>query len=177
VNKTSLPGFLAVIAAASLWGLSGIFVRFILQSADFGPVSLAFWRDLLTFLVLAAALLLLRPAWLRVEKRDLPWLAAVGVSVGAFHVFWNLAVFVNGPAVATVQQAAMPAVVAVIAWFLWPESLGWPKLLAIVLTFFGAAFGKIKSLNFLFCFGLTFPELKRVGLGLSFFMRDNKEFP
>ncbi|HEY84527.1 MAG TPA: EamA family transporter [Chloroflexi bacterium] len=137
MNERPLSGYIAVIAASALWGLSGIFVRFILAGANFGPLSLAFWRDLLTFAALFVGLMLLRPAWLRVEKRDLPWLAAVGVSVGAFHVFWNLAVFVNGPAVATVQQAAMPAVVAIIAWFLWRESLGWRKLLAIIFTFSG----------------------------------------
>ncbi len=164
MNKKSLSGYIAVIAAASLWGLSGIFVRFILRSANFGPVSLAFWRDLLTFLALLGGLLLLRPGWLRVEKRDLPWLAAVGVSVGAFHVFWNLAVFVNGPAVATVQQAAMPAIVAVIARFLWRESLGWRKFLAIALTFLGTVLvSNIASLNQT---DLTLSGLVVIGLGL-----------
>jgi drug/metabolite transporter (DMT)-like permease len=44
---------------------------------------------------------------------------------------------VNGAAVATVQQAAMPAIVTIAAWFLWREALSWRKILAIVLTFTG----------------------------------------
>ncbi|MGC9335443.1 MAG: DMT family transporter, partial [Anaerolineae bacterium] len=36
-----------------------------------------------------------------------------------------------------VQQAAMPAIVAIVAWMLWRESLSWPKVVAIVLTFVG----------------------------------------
>ena len=44
---------------------------------------------------------------------------------------------VNGAAVATVQQAAMPAIVAVAAWLIWSEALTWNKILAIVLTFAG----------------------------------------
>jgi drug/metabolite transporter (DMT)-like permease len=61
----------------------------------------------------------------------------MGAGLGAFHVFWNLGVFLNGAAVATVQQAAMPAIVAVVAWFLWRELLTWPKIMAIGLTFTG----------------------------------------
>ena len=61
----------------------------------------------------------------------------MGASLGAFHVFWNLAVLLNGAAVATVQQAATPAIVVVIARMVWRESLTWRKLLAIVLTFAG----------------------------------------
>ena len=61
----------------------------------------------------------------------------MGASLGAFHVFWNLAVLLNGAAVATVQQAATPAIVVVIARLVWRESLTWRKLLAIVLTFAG----------------------------------------
>jgi drug/metabolite transporter (DMT)-like permease len=52
-------------------------------------------------------------------------------------VFWNLGVFLNGAAVATVQQAAMPAIVAVVAWLIWRESLTWTKIVAIILTFLG----------------------------------------
>jgi drug/metabolite transporter (DMT)-like permease len=68
---------------------------------------------------------------------DLGWLAALGVCLGTFHVFWNLGVFLNGVAVATVQQAAMPAIVAVVAWLVWRESLTWNKIAAIILTFAG----------------------------------------
>jgi drug/metabolite transporter (DMT)-like permease len=75
-----------------------------------------------------------------------------------------LAVFVNGPAVATVQQAAMPAVVAVIAWFLWRESLGWPKLLAIVLTFFGTVL--VSNVGSLSQSDLNLAALLLIGLGL-----------
>ena len=59
--------------------------------------------------------------------------------MGIFHVFWNLGVFLNGAAVATVQQAAMPAIVAVVAWLIWRESLNWTKVVAIILTFLGTA--------------------------------------
>ncbi len=136
-SSSSLEGSLAVLLAAATWGLSGVFVKFVAAEAGISALSLAFWRDLTSFSLLAICLALLRPAWLRVRRADLRWLLALGVSLGTFHVLWNLGVFLNGAAVATVQQAAMPAIVAVVAWLIWSESLTWSKIVAIILTFIG----------------------------------------
>jgi DME family drug/metabolite transporter len=130
-------GSLAVLFAAAAWGLSGVFVKFVAVETGISALSLAFWRDITSFAVLSIALALLRREWLRVRRSDLRWLLGLGVSLGTFHVFWNLGVFLNGAAVATVQQAAMPAIVAVVAWLLWSESLTWSKIVAIILTFLG----------------------------------------
>jgi len=66
--------------------------------------------------------------------------------------------------VATVQQAIMPAIVAVAAWLLWQEPLGWRKIMAIVLTFAGTVLVSDPG-------ALSQTELKLagllVGLGLS----------
>lgn len=136
-SHSDLVGSLAVLLAAAAWGTSGIFVKFVAADTGISALSLAFWRDITSFAVLFIALALCRPAWLRVRRADLPWLMALGASLGTFHVFWNLGVLLNGAAVATVQQAAMPAIVAVVAWFLWREALTWSKIVAILLTFVG----------------------------------------
>ena len=133
-------GYLAVLIATACWGTSGIFVKYIAADGGITALALAFWRDTATFLVLLLGVLLMRPSLLRVQRRDLPWLAALGGSLGAFHVFWNLAVMLNGAAVATVQQAAMPAIVTVVAWITWREPLTQQKILAIILTFIGTVF-------------------------------------
>ncbi|MEJ2736760.1 MAG: DMT family transporter [Anaerolineae bacterium] len=130
-------GPLAVVLAAACWGTSGVFVKLVAAEVEVSALALAFWRDLVTFLVLLTGLGLLRRGWLRVQRPDLPWLIALGGSLGTFHVFWNLGVFLNGAAVATVQQAAMPAIVAVVAWLIWHEALTWSKIAAILLTFVG----------------------------------------
>jgi drug/metabolite transporter (DMT)-like permease len=135
--RSDLLGSVAVLFAAACWGTSGVFVKLLSAEVEISALSLAFWRDLATFLVLLAGVGLCRPAWLRVQRADLGWLAALGASLGIFHVFWNLGVFLNGAAVATVQQAAMPAIVAVAAWLIWRESLTWTKIVAIILTFLG----------------------------------------
>ncbi len=134
---SDLTGYLGVLLSTACWGTSGIFVRFIVDSSDITALALAFWRDLLTFMILLIGMRALRPERLRIRRGDLSWLIALGGSLGIFHVFWNLGVLLNGAAVATVQQAAMPAIVAVVAWFIWRESLGWNKVLAIGLTFAG----------------------------------------
>jgi drug/metabolite transporter (DMT)-like permease len=136
-SHADLVGSLAVLFAAALWGTSGLFVKLIGLSADISALALAFWRDITAFLVLLTAIGIVRPAWLRVQRTDLRWLAAMGCSLGVFHVFWNLGVFLNGAAVATVQQAAMPSIVAVVAWLIWREPLTWSKIAAIGLTFVG----------------------------------------
>lgn len=136
-SSTDAMGLMAVVLAASAWGTSGIFVKLVAAEVDISALALAFWRDITTFTILAASLVLFRPAWLRVRRQDLRWLVGLGGSLGIFHVFWNLAVFLNGAAVATVQQAAMPAIVAVAAWFIWQEPLTWRKIAAITLTFTG----------------------------------------
>ena len=114
-SRSDLAGPIAVLLAAACWGTSGIFVKFVTVETEISALALAFWRDLTTFGVLLTGLAALRRDWLRVQRRDLVWIFFMGASLGAFHVFWNLGVMVNGAAVATVQQAAMPAIVAVAA--------------------------------------------------------------
>jgi drug/metabolite transporter (DMT)-like permease len=149
---------LAVLGATACWATSGIFVSFILTGKEISALALAFWRDLVTFAALLIVLSVLRPTWLRVPRRDLKWLAGLGsIGLGTFHVLWNLNVMLNGVAVATVQQAAMPAIVAVAAWLLWREPLTRRKGLAIVLTFVGTALAS--GLDVLGGMGLSGPGL------------------
>ena len=163
LDRSSVIGCLAVLIATAFWGTSGIFVRFVMASSNITALALAFWRDLFTFLVLLTGVGLLRPARLRVQRRDLPWVVGLGGSLGIFHVFWNLGVSLNGPAVATVQQAAMPAIVAVVAWLIWHEPLTWNKVLALILTFAGTVL--VSGLDVLGQARLTQPGLL-VGLGI-----------
>jgi DME family drug/metabolite transporter len=168
-DRSDAVGYLTVLIATACWGTSGIFVKFIMASSDVTALALAFWRDLFTFLVLLTGVGLLRPAWpdlvRRVQRRDLRWLVGLGTSLGIFHVFWNLGVFLNGAAVATVQQAAMPAIVAVAAWLIWHEPLTWNKILAIILTFAGTVL--VSGLDVLGQAELTLSGLL-IGLGIPF---------
>ena len=136
-GERDVLGYLAVLFATACWGTSGIWVEFVVDASEVAALPLAFWRDLTTFVVLFLGLLVFHPASLRVRRQDLRWLIGLGGSLGIFHVFWNLGVLLNGPAVATVQQAAMPAIVAIVASLIWREPLTLQKILAIILTFVG----------------------------------------
>jgi DME family drug/metabolite transporter len=131
-------GYLLVLGAAALWSTSGLFIRWTAASSGFTPLSLAFWRDLATFVCLFASLIFLRPGWLRIARRDLPWLVGLGaIGVGTFHVLWNLAILYIGYAPATVLLYSSPAFVALVAWLIWKEPLTRVKVLAILLTLAG----------------------------------------
>jgi drug/metabolite transporter (DMT)-like permease len=163
LQSPDIVGTLAVLLAAGCWGTSALFVKLILADQQVSALALAFWRDLSTFVVLLIGLRVLRPGWLRVARSDLLWLAGLGASIGIFHILWNLAVFLNGAAVATVQQAGMPAIVAVAAWLIWREPLTGRKVLAVVLTFVGTVL--VSGVNVLGEADLTFFGFL-VGLGL-----------
>lgn len=132
-------GLLLVVLATACWSTSGLFISLIVSSSGISPWGLAFWRDLGTFTCLLVGMLLLGSRErLRVKRRDLPWLAAMGaISIGMFHVMWNMAVLINGVSVATVIQANAPIFVTIMAWLLWREQVTQRKIIAIVLAFVG----------------------------------------
>jgi DME family drug/metabolite transporter len=131
-------GYLLVLGAAAAWSTSGLFIRWTVAGSGLSALSLAFWRDLTTFLCLLICLGLIRPRWLRVARGDLPWLAALGaVGVGTFHVLWNLAILHIGYAIATILLYSSPAFVTLMAWLIWREPLTRFKILAIILALTG----------------------------------------
>lgn len=138
IGSPRLRGFLIVLVASALWSTSGMFISLIDREGGISVVGIAFWRDLGTFIVLFLAILLLRPALLRIAWRDLPWLVLMGsLSIGLFHVLWNSSILVNGVAMATVLQSNAPVLVTIFAWFIWREPLTWRKVVAIILAIAG----------------------------------------
>lgn len=128
-------GLALVVAATAAWSTSGVFINLIVDNSGITPVGLAFWRDLGTFLVLLVGLLLFRRDLLRVERRDLPWLLAMGtLSIGLFHVLWNTAVTTIGASVSTVIQCNAPVFVTLLAWLIWREPLAWNKIVAVAVA-------------------------------------------
>jgi len=134
-----LKGYLLVLGAACCWATSGILLKQILVNYEPTPLTLAFWRDFLTFVVMIAALGLFRRDLLRVKRRDLLPLAGMGVvSVGIFHVLWVYAVDLIGVAPAHVFNYTAPAFVVLFSWLLWREPITRRRLGALLLTFVGA---------------------------------------
>ena len=144
--RTYGRGYLLVLIAAAAFSTSGLFIRWTVGSSCLTALSLAFWRDLATFLCLLLSLVLVRQIWrrsehlpsLHVERRDLPWLVGIGVmGIGLFHVLWNLTILYLGYAVATVLLYSSPAFVTLMAWIFWREPLTRYKVAAILLVLAG----------------------------------------
>ena len=130
-------GYVLVLLAAACWSTSGLFVTMVVKASQPSATALAFWRDLSTFGCLLAYTLAACPAKLRVSRQTLPWLIGMGACLGIFHIILNLSYVLNGVAVTTILQAAMPAFVALAARYLWMELLNPRKVIAIVITFGG----------------------------------------
>ena len=127
-----ITGILLVVFASICWGSSGIFIFKIVEKGGLSAVGLAFWRDLVSSLVLLVGLLIVNPKLLRVKKEDLPWLIGMGViSIGIFHIFWNIAVLRLGASLATVIQSNAPIFVTFMAWVLFKEELSFRKIVSI----------------------------------------------
>lgn len=137
-EKSLLSGLLFVVLATACWSTSGILINWVVRGSGISAVGLAFWRDLSTFLLLLAGFGLFRPALLKVRRRDLPWLAAMGaISIGSFHVLWNTNVLLNGASIATVIQCNAPIFVTLMAWMVWREPLSSRKIVAICMSVVG----------------------------------------
>jgi drug/metabolite transporter (DMT)-like permease len=77
--RSTRLGYLLAAAAASMWALNGSLARFLLDDGV-NALRLAQMRSLLSWLILLAALGVARPALLRVERREIPRLAFLGVA-------------------------------------------------------------------------------------------------
>jgi drug/metabolite transporter, DME family len=137
INYLNTIGVLSMIIATACWGMTGIFVKFIILDSSMSATALAFWRNFTAFLVMFVYVGIKNKSKLKVKTKNLPWLIGMGASLGIFHIFYNTSVILNGVAVSTVLQAAMPAFVTVFAWYLWKEKITSQKVLAIILTFSG----------------------------------------
>ncbi len=164
LNRDRYLGLMLAVLASACWGTSGLLINRIMSAQAVSTWTLAFWRELLTFLSLVGGLALLRPALLRVARRDLPWLAGMGLSMGGLHVTWNVSIMTNGVPAATVMQYNAPILVAVVGWLLWREPFTRRKVGAMVLAITGTAL--IARIGVVGAAGLTLPGLL-VGVGTA----------
>lgn len=131
-------GYGLVLAATVTWSTSGTFIKLIYQRYDLAPWTVAVWRDTLSFAGLALITLLVNREQLRVSRRSLPRLAALGaISIGLFHVLWTQALALIPVAVATVLNYTAPAFVVLGSWMLWRERPTRRQTLALLLTLVG----------------------------------------
>ena len=135
--QATLTGVIAVMLAASCWALSGIFVKLIMADSGISSLGLAFWRDTIAFLAFLAWGLATQLDHMLIRRADWPIIAGMGISLGVFHVALNLGYRLNGAAITTVQQAAMPAIVLIVARMVWKEPFTGLKCVSLALIALG----------------------------------------
>ena len=139
-KSTRLSGILLVMAASICWSTSAIFISLIIKQSGLSAVGLAFWRDLITSLLLLIGIVIFNPKLLKLKKEDLPWVIGMGgISIGFFHLLLNKAVITLGASLATVMLYNAPIFVTVMAWFLFREVITTRKIMAVILAGTGTA--------------------------------------
>ncbi|EPR39360.1 protein of unknown function DUF6 transmembrane [Desulfovibrio sp. X2] len=133
----ALSGYLRILCAASLWGLIGPVAKIAL-AAGMPPLEVAFWRTASGWLFFALQALF--AGQYRVAGRDMPLVLAFGLfGVAGLFGTYVLAVRDGGAALASVLLYTAPAWVAVMSRFLFRESMGPAKILALIMTMTGVA--------------------------------------
>jgi drug/metabolite transporter (DMT)-like permease len=133
-------GYLIALVATAFWSTTGVFIRYLTETYRLPPLVLAFWRELFVCTALAAALALVAPSRLRVDRRHLWFLFAYGFVLSIFNSLWTVSVALNGAAVATVLAYGSPAITAIAGWRLFGERLDSVKVVAVVLGVIGCTF-------------------------------------
>jgi DME family drug/metabolite transporter len=135
-RRGRLLGYVEAVAAASLWGSSGIFAVNLFR-LGVPPESLALLRPLLGGAILLAAVGLVRPSALRVDARGVLLLGlGGGLAVGVFQIAYQLSTDAVGVPSTVAMLYLAPAVVAAASGPLLGE---WPDrtriaLLAVTLS-------------------------------------------
>jgi DME family drug/metabolite transporter len=138
VSRDQIVGFLAVGAAASIWGTLGFFAK-ILYAEGLSFEALVAVRASVGWAAMLLFLLLTRGAGsLRVSRRDLLFLVPLGIlGIGAFYLLYFFTVRESTVGTAAILLYSSPAFVALLAWLFLKETLGLLRLLALALTFGG----------------------------------------
>lgn len=131
-------GYLLALASTLLLSTTGILIKYLLVHFQIQPVTLAFWRSAIVSVTMLTTLAFVRPAWLRIRWRDIPFYLVYGlVGVAFSQILWTYSVSLNGAALATVLVYSSPAIVAFLSRWLFREPLTWTKGVALFLTLLG----------------------------------------
>ncbi len=132
-----MTGFLYVLAAAFMWGLIGVFTKYILAEGV-SALEIAFWRAGFAWLMFLAHAGIKKQ--LKVARADLPILFGFGViCVTLFYGSYQLAIRDVGMALAAVLLYTAPAWVALMSWLVLKEEMNITKAVCVVMTILGVA--------------------------------------
>ncbi len=130
-------GYLIGITGVTFWSFTGIFIDYLVNHYHMPALLLAFWRNMLVCLALAPVLFFTRRSLLRIPRSQIAYFVFYGLLLGVFNSIWTLSVRANGASVATVVAYSSAGFTAILAWIIFKEKLGPPKIIAIILSLGG----------------------------------------
>lgn len=136
-HKNINRGFLIALVSAVVLSFTGIIIRMVSEDYQLPALILAFWRDFLVVLCALPFLVLIKSKILRIEKKNLGFLILFGFALACFNIAWTLAVTLSGAAIATVLVYSSAGFTALLGYFFLHESLGWKKIVSVVLCLIG----------------------------------------
>jgi drug/metabolite transporter (DMT)-like permease len=133
-------GYAMVVAAACCWGVMATVAKLLFRDRGVAPLDLVVVRAYLATLTLFAALALLRPTRLRIERKDVWAAAAIGVAgLAANNFFYFEALHLTSVATALLLQYQAPILVALYTVLVQREPLRPRIILALALALAGCA--------------------------------------
>ena len=130
-------GTLIAIIGITFWSTTGVFIAYLVTNYEMPPLLLALWRNVLVCVALAPALFFIRRSLLRIASSQFGFYVFYGFLLAVFNSIWTLSVQANGAAVATVLAYSSAGFTAILAWWIFHESLRIPKIIAVVLSLIG----------------------------------------
>lgn len=138
-TQKKAPAMAAILAAAALWGVIGLWNRR-LMAAGLSPLSIVVVRNLGGMIMLVLFFLFRDRSVFRVERRHLKYFFGTGVvSVVFFTVCYFSCQKLCSLAAASILLYTAPSFVVLLSALLWKEPVTRKKLLALFLTLIGCA--------------------------------------
>ncbi|MDC0336191.1 DMT family transporter [Pseudodesulfovibrio sp.] len=132
-----IRGFLYVLAAATMWGVIGIFAKEVLAEG-ISALEIAFWRAALAWVMFLVHATVKKQV--KVNRADLPALFSFGfICVTLFYGSYQLAIRDVGMAMAAVLLYTAPAWVAFMSWIILREEMTSTKIACVAMTIVGVA--------------------------------------
>lgn len=139
MERKKAPACAAILAAAALWGMIGLWNRN-LMSLGLSPVSIVLVRNFGGMLLLAAASALGNRRVFQVKRAHFKYFFGTGViSVVLFTVCYFSCQRLCSLAAASILLYTAPAIVVVLSAILWKEPVTKRKIAALALTLVGCS--------------------------------------
>lgn len=135
--RKEIYGYLAVIAAASMWGIGGSAAK-ALMNQDITPFLLVKIRLTLAFLLMVAGLFCYNRQLLVIPRREIAYFAVLGTAgMALLQFFYFYTISLTNVATAVFLQYLAPVLMAVYAVLFEKEKLGWQRGSAVGLATLG----------------------------------------